>query len=335
HGKKITCTPVKDIIFIKTHKTASSTTATIIDRFGLKRGLTFGIPYRNHLFDESRPFSQTMLVNSKSSPRKKFNIIANHLVYNREALDMVIPRATYVTILRHPVKKFESTFGYYRIAKVMELTNKNGNPLEHFMENPDMYMKKYNFTMKKQLRNGMMYNLGFNHRYDEDVDVINQTIAKLDKELDLVLLADYYDESLILLKSRLCWEFEDILYISKGDRTENRRYEISPSLASKIEKWNQADVLLYEHFNETFWKKVKEYGPKFEADLIEFKKLQNQFFDECIEPGKIRKQKGRENIALLRGNASTECQLAALRVYDFHAIYGNHVPKFLRKKYLA
>ncbi|XP_077993195.1 galactosylceramide sulfotransferase-like [Glandiceps talaboti] len=316
--KNTNCKPITDIIFVKTHKTASTTTGTIIERYGYKHGLAFAIPEGNQIFDESRPFTHKMVNRTKPNFGNKFNIMANHLVFNKEELDRVIPNATYVSILRHPVKKFESTFGYYGIAEKMKL-NQHVNPLEQFMKDPDKYMKKHEFKMKKQLRNGMMYNLGFNHRYDEDVDVINQTIAKLDKELDLVLLTDYYDESLILLKSRLCWEFEDILYISKGNRTENRRYKISPSLATKIEKWNQADVLLYEHFNETFWKKVNDYGPTFHADLEEFRKLQSKFDDECIQHGKTMELHHGSNLPLLRTNASTECQLASLRVVDFHS----------------
>ncbi|XP_070562713.1 galactosylceramide sulfotransferase-like [Ptychodera flava] len=318
------CKPTQRIVFIKTHKTASSTTNSIIQRFGFTRGLTFALPKRSHIFDERILFSREMLLKPAPSYGKgdHFSVIASHLRYNRPELEEVVPNATYITILRDPVKKFESTFGYYNYATLFNLTS-SINPLEKFINSPDKY--RYlnmtdNVKLRNQLRNGMMYNLGFDHKFDDDISTIDKMIQRLDRELNLVLITDYYEESLVLLKNVLCWEIQDILYISKGLRSDKRRYEISQSVARKIEKWNEADVQLFNHFNKTFWEKIKSYGSGFYGDLQEFRRRQQEFYEECVDSGKTGVMQGREDILVMKANASQECKIAFLRDVSFHAI---------------
>ncbi len=63
---------------------------------------------------------------------------------------------------------------------------------------------------------------------------------------------------------------DDILYIQK--RISTLRYNISRNLRQEIRKWNSADMLLYEHFNRTLWRKINDYGPNFWRELDEFRR---------------------------------------------------------------
>ena len=56
------------------------------------------------------------------------------------------------------------------------------------------------------------------------------------------------------------------------------------TLKNMIERWNGADVLLYRHFNETFWRKIKQHGKAFYEDLKEFRRKNLQVQSECISP---------------------------------------------------
>ncbi|XP_070572698.1 galactosylceramide sulfotransferase-like [Ptychodera flava] len=322
------CTPVRQIVFIKTHKTASSTTNTMIQHYGLKHGLVFALPKNTQLFDVNRMFSRAMMLQPTAPPDKGgvFNILANHLRYNRPELQRAVPGARYITILRHPVSKFESTFGYYRAAEHFNLTDYR-NPLETFMESPDILMEQHSFGMKNQLRNGMMFTLGFDHKFDDDVLAIDRYITKLDIELDLVLLTEYYDESLLLLKKLLCWDFEDILYIPKGYRSQNRRYNVSVGLAKKILDWNLADHRLYDHFNQTFWSKVAEYGPEFERDLAEFRTRQENFYQSCVAEDKVKMLQNRVDGLVMRHDAPVECELGFFSVIEFY--------RMLKREYMG
>ena len=70
------CTPVHDIIFVKTHKTASSTLQNILFRYGTKHQLTFAMPANNgNRFSYPGVFKANMV----KAISKPINIIANHL----------------------------------------------------------------------------------------------------------------------------------------------------------------------------------------------------------------------------------------------------------------
>ena len=71
------CLRTINIIFVKTHKTASSTVQNVFFRFGSKHELTFGLPRNNgNRFSYPRPFTAEMI---KPIENKKINVITNHL----------------------------------------------------------------------------------------------------------------------------------------------------------------------------------------------------------------------------------------------------------------
>ncbi|XP_070551617.1 galactosylceramide sulfotransferase-like isoform X2 [Ptychodera flava] len=291
HGKRrISCTEITQIVFIKTHKTASTTANSVIQRFGYNRSLSFALPKIGHHFNERQPFSHTKLQYQRPPGNQSahFNIIASHMTYNRPELDKVVPNATYITIIRSPVQRFESAFGFFECASEVGL-NERENALEEFMKKPDKYVTKIGARKGILLRNGMSNVLGFDHRYHDNDSAINEMIDKLDRELDLVLISDYFDESLVLLKNALCWKLDDLLYISKFIRTNSKRHPISESVAKKILKWNKADVKLYEHFNQSFWKKVHSYGADFYKDVSEYRTRLQEFQEDCVEMNKTQR----------------------------------------------
>ena len=108
-------------------------------------------------------------------------------------------------------------------------------------------------------------------------------IDYIDREFDLVLITDYYDESLILLKEVMCWDFQDIWYIKQKVRIQEDKIPISEEIRKNILSWNQADALLFDHFNKTFWRKISEMGPKFYKDLQTFRQQNKIIGDICME----------------------------------------------------
>ena len=72
----------------------------------------------------------------------------------------------------------------------------------------------------------------------------------LKQEFDLVMLMEYFDESLVLLKRRFCWKMEDILYFELNERMGIEKQDVTSQVREQIRKWNSADVLLYDAFNQ-------------------------------------------------------------------------------------
>ena len=298
------CAKHKDrLVFIKTHKTASTTIATLFERYGYENNLTFALPWVSHIFDESRLFNRDMVMTF--ADMATFNMLTNHARFNRKEMDVVVPHAKYVTIMRDPVSQFESAFGYFDMAQNLELTKKP-DPLAAFLQQPEVYFKR-DFHMKVQSHNGQIYDLGLDHTDHDDVDRVGSFLATIDKELDLVMLTEYFDESLILLRKLLCWNDNEILYLPKGVRNQKHRYSVSAEIAGKIREWNAADVAMYDHFNRTFWQKVADYGPTFDADLEQFRQLQKNMSAVCLDTNKESAADRRETGYALKADAPDLC----------------------------
>ncbi|XP_071960930.1 galactosylceramide sulfotransferase-like [Antedon mediterranea] len=303
------CTEVDYIVFLKTHKTASTTLASILERFGYIRNLLFAVSKSGHIFSLSNLFNRDMVpslfsLNSKrlntSSKQTGYHLLTNHVRYNRPEMDAVIHDAKYITIIREPVANFESAFGYFEIAKHLGLTS-HKNPIETFMKTPKLFLDKH-FYQWKRAKNGQLFDLGLEHDSFDDYYTAKYKIRQLDSEFDLVLITEYFDESLILLKKLMCWSFEDILYVSNGIRSASHRYALNDELRAKIREWNSADVMLYTHFNETLWRKIKEYEGNFDKDLIEFRLRQQQAMNKCIDDERLNKNDRREIKYVLKPN---------------------------------
>ena len=257
-------------MFLKTHKTGSSTVANILFRYGDKRNLTFVLgasdlnwPQRFTTFN-TLPF------------HRQPNILCSHTRFNKKPLNWLFPPDTskYVTILRNPVDNFESTFSYYELGKKLGLGNDPVVSLEKFLRRPYFYTSgKFKFAVKSlSLRNPMMFDLGLSLRYFQNFTAINNYINFLNSEFDLVMIMDYFDESLVLLKRLLCWEIDDILNVKVNERLDKEKAtHLSDRIQENIKRWNKADVLLFDYFNATFWRKVEMEGVGFYEDLSAYR----------------------------------------------------------------
>ena len=67
---------------------------------------------------------------------------------------------------------------------------------------------------------GQIFDLGLQHKYYNDPVMISKHIDDLSEKIDLVLIVEYFDESLILLKRELCWELDDVVYFKLNQRSQ-------------------------------------------------------------------------------------------------------------------
>lgn len=67
---------------------------------------------------------------------------------------------------------------------------------------------------------GQIFDLGLQHKYYNDPVMIQKHIDELAEKIDLVLIMEYFDESLVLLKRELCWELDDVVYFKLNQRSK-------------------------------------------------------------------------------------------------------------------
>lgn len=207
--------------------------------------------------------------------------------------ELMGPNAVFITILRNPVSQFESTFSYMEFAQLLGMTASK-NPLATFFVDPTNTLTKLSdlsesgsvFPYLNLLKNGQFFDLGLEkEKYFTD-EKIKEAINEINESFPLVLLMEYFDESLILLARELCWDIRDVVYFKLNQRkSSDANTNISNELAHKIRQWNRADMLLYDYFNRTFWKKVEKFGNMFWINVHRLKNYNKMLEEECLLPG--------------------------------------------------
>ncbi|XP_070568176.1 galactosylceramide sulfotransferase-like [Ptychodera flava] len=323
--KEDLCVPTKNIVYVKTHKTGSTTLATIFYRYGHDRNLSFLFTFRQphgHFRQEPlTPYSQPQVYPPVGVPygeyeRYKFNISAGHLIYhNKTVFDYLIAgRPKYITILREPVQQFVSFFSYFHFPeRYMKI--KADSPeerleyLEEFLRQPSNYSihaRLGNRSIYIPNRNPQFFDLGLPLQQMDAPSDVTRALSRIEADFDLVLITEYLDESLLLLKKKFCWDMNDILYFKTNVLHANGT-KLPENLVQKTKQWNSADVILYEHFNRTLWREIGKYGPTFERDLLDLRKRLEDLNNECIQ-GQVKNARTLKYVNVLKRNASVLCQ---------------------------
>ena len=66
---------------------------------------------------------------------------------------------------------------------------------------------------------------------------------------------------------------------------DKEKQDITSHTEELLLKWNSADVLLYNDFNQTLWKMIEEEGPEFFEDLALFRKEKQSLEQACLQEG--------------------------------------------------
>ena len=210
--------------------------------------------------------------------------------YNQTSMRLLMPPDTkFFTILRHPISRFESAFLFEDIPALLGISS-SSNPFYQILHRLDRY--KSNVNTMYTLRNGMSFDLGLEPEDFENTQVIRNFISSVERDFDLVLLLEYFDESLVLLKHHFCWSLEDVLYLRHNARVRSfKKHHIPKQFRDRFLQWNKADVFLYQHFNRTFWKKVDSQGENFWHEVHLLRKRSLEMKEECLVPGEHRDKK--------------------------------------------
>lgn len=94
-----TCTPKSHIVFLKTHKTASSSILNILYRYGESRNLTFALPLKKHsqLF-YPHLFSSRFVEGVSSGRLRSFHILCNHMRFRKSEVSCIRKSFTFVDV---------------------------------------------------------------------------------------------------------------------------------------------------------------------------------------------------------------------------------------------
>ncbi|KAI8502569.1 hypothetical protein Bbelb_192710 [Branchiostoma belcheri] len=102
---------------------------------------------------------------------------------------------------------------YYNIETLLKM--RSTNPMKTFLEDAwkfknlsEAYFPHRNLIYDPT-RNFMSFDLGYPAEAAEDMERARRYIKELEADFTLIMLLDYQDESLVLLKRLMCWDLQD------------------------------------------------------------------------------------------------------------------------------
>ncbi|XP_041034866.1 galactose-3-O-sulfotransferase 2-like isoform X1 [Carcharodon carcharias] len=274
------CQSKTHVMFLKTHKTASSTILNILYRFGEARNLTFALP-NSYQFGYPYLFSTRKIKYYSSIKMQEYHIICNHMRFFRPQVEKVMSKGTfYFSILRNPVTLAESAFTYYKGSST---AFKKVESLEQFLSEPWKYYAARD-RGNQYARNLMWFDFGFDHNANDTKDYVDLVLKEIGGTFHLILLSEYFDESMVLLKDALCWEFDDVVSFKLNFRSNVTVRKLSDETVGRVKAWNSLDWKLYLHFNRTFWQRVEVYGwQRMRNDVLVLQEKRKRLMDLCLQ----------------------------------------------------
>ncbi|XP_045212360.2 galactose-3-O-sulfotransferase 2-like [Mercenaria mercenaria] len=322
--------PVTHIGFLKVHKAASTTTQAIFLRFGWRRNLTFVLSPEYNKFGYPNIISTNESITKYNTlsppPGKTFDILCNHVVYGQKEWSSILPPDTVmIGTIREPFGHFKSVLNYFnpRAIAFVQSTIDPVDPVGTFLQNPTKYEAaknvRHSFTNSR---------LAFEYGVNPEIIIKRDLIAfdeylrdVLDKQFAVVLLAEKYDDSLVLMKRKLNWSFRDIMYAMKNVRSAAKadRYVLKDEHKALHRNYSIFDYMLFEFFEERLNKQIESEGVGFQEEVENFKEIRKYVENFChvvprhIMSVKIDRSKWTDSFEITR----SDCNLMHLGEIQF------------------
>lgn len=221
----------------------------------------------------------------------------------------------YFSIIRDPVALAESSFAYYKeVAPAFRKTKGLGD----FADDP---MKYYDPRLRNNhyARNLLWFDFGMDHNANFSGVLAKHGVAMIRQKFKLILVSEYFDQSMILLRHALCWPLDAVVSFSlnarqqkpsSGIRTSGSwdgkaadvalvgskggipQFKPLPNLSltedqrEKLRQWNALDWYIYKTFNQTFWEEVAKFGHiKMEEEVAILRMRREELGRVCLKDG--------------------------------------------------
>ncbi|XP_042368181.1 galactose-3-O-sulfotransferase 4 [Plectropomus leopardus] len=307
------CQPHTHIMFLKTHKTASSTVLNMLYRFGEERDLRFALPLGYQL-GYPLPFNAHRVKGYRGPRAVEFHIMGNHMRFHKPEVEKVMPADTfYFSIIRDPVALAESSFAYY---KEVAPAFRKAKTLGDFADDPRKY---YDPRLRNNhyARNLLLFDFGMDHNANFSLALAQRAEAMIRRTFNLILVSEYFDQSMILLRHALCWPLDAVVSFSLNARQQKpsnvgglsgswvgkaaaaagvgsrvaRTQAKAPTNVTeeqreKLRQWNALDWHLYKTFNRTFWEEIDRFGyTQMEEEVALLRTRREDLARVCLRDG--------------------------------------------------
>ncbi|KAK2708933.1 hypothetical protein QYM36_014531 [Artemia franciscana] len=280
-----TCKPRRKVGFLKMHKCASSTLQNIFLRYAYINDLNAILPLKRWNYVGSPELFSLKLVEETPWHNLGYDIMAVHTRWNHSAVKEALGGGdpAFVTMIREPTQLFESLYGYFKFYKFL------GNiTLPEFLDKLEdtkfkRKMKYWRIQNNRYGRNQMLFDLGFPVKdFDNEIKV-KQFVEETAINFDFVMITEKMEESIVLLKHLLCWEYKDLVFLKLNARHDSTKIKLSARQEKLLKNWLKADSLLYSKFRKIFDEKVEKFGyEKMEEEKRKLSSTIDQIVQRCL-----------------------------------------------------
>ncbi|MGB6301523.1 MAG: sulfotransferase family 2 domain-containing protein [Rivularia sp. (in: cyanobacteria)] len=253
-----------NLIFLHIPKAAGSTLLNIVRRQYNSESI-FSIDGTNPI-ESMKKFKQLPKHEREATP-----ILMGHMYFG--AHEFLPQPSTYITMLRDPIERIISFYYYV-------LRNPDHNH-HNLITSKNLGLKDYvKSGIGKQLDNGQTRLLSGIDALDIEFgncseEMLERAKLNLKKYFTVVGITENFDESLLLMKSKLNWK-KSILY-TKNNVTKKRpkKLDVSQVDLREIEKLNEFDLEIYRYAKELLIYQLQENS--IENKLHKFIFLNNSY----------------------------------------------------------
>ena len=86
----------------------------------------------------------------------------------------------------------------------------------------------------------MLFDFGLDPRHFDEEETVRRKIEEIDDTFDMVLIADRFEESVVLLREALCWTHEDVSYLKLNARRDGKKSPLSDAARTALKDWLRA-----------------------------------------------------------------------------------------------
>lgn len=283
------------LVFLKTHKTGSSTIASMLLRFAIKKRLNVAIPPPGEKqLGWPNEFSQ--LSTGLPPPSHQYDMLCNHAVLQSEHMrSYVKPGAKFVTILREPVSQAVSSMQYFLHCLPTNLRDPSTSikDIARWVMQTDSYhfheSQAFDLGWKRHLEN-----TNSSGKTLTEIQVINSFVTSLDHLFDLVMIMEHFDESLVLFRRELGWSLADVISLpkkmdpeEKEERTHRKYVSVSelfrsdPNVVRGIREREIVSSALHKHFKVKLLSRFRELGQAGEREVRVLRKARKMVAERC------------------------------------------------------
>ncbi|NXC10617.1 G3ST4 sulfotransferase, partial [Orthonyx spaldingii] len=270
--------PRSHVVCLKTHKTGGSSIVNVLSRYGESRGLRFALPHR-YQFGYPAPFRAERVRGFRAGEGPHFDIICHHMRFHLPEVQRVMPNDSfYFSIVRDPGTLGESAFSYFRAAAP---AFRSAPSLDAFLASPSRFFRP-GVRGNHYARNLQWFDFGLPEPVPPGA--VPRLLERLERVFPLVLLAESFDESLVLLRDALCWPRRSLDTFAHNSRGDSRG--ASPAQIRRLRAWNSLDWALYSHLNRSFWRRAERFGlARLRDEVAELRQRRELLAARCLRGG--------------------------------------------------